>query len=52
METLVYTSTTEVRELPLLSESVDRTRQVRRAYTIVFIDIDAYWAAIKRGAPR
>lgn len=52
MEALVYLTSREVTELPLLGESHVLTRQVRRPTTVVFIDIDVYWAAIRRGPPR
>lgn len=51
METLVCRTSNEVSELPVRSESVFFTRQVRRPTTVVFIDIDVYWAAIRRGPP-
>lgn len=51
METLVCRTSNEVAELPVLSGSVILTRQVRRATTLVFLDIDVYWAAIRRGPP-
>lgn len=56
MDALVCTTTNEVDKVFAVGRGskghiVTLTEKVERDTIIVFLDIDIYWAAIKRGAP-